>query len=97
MKFLARGSTILLLAALSTGCIVSGVILAPGADQVKISSNPADVSNCTAVGNISPDAISNLDHRVAQNQAVGLNADVVFNTGYGGVAYRCNNQTPRPQ
>jgi hypothetical protein len=25
---------------------------------------------------------------VAQNEAVGLNADVVFNTGYGGVAYR---------
>jgi hypothetical protein len=57
---------------------------------VRISSDPADVSGCAAVGNISPDAINNIDHRAAQNQAVGLNADVVLNTGYGGVAYRCN-------
>jgi hypothetical protein len=33
--------------------------------------------------------MSNLDPHVAQNQAVGLNADIVFNTGDGGVAYRC--------
>ena len=82
-------SLILIFADLSTGCAISGIVLAPGADQVRITTNPADVSNCTAVGNISPDAINNLDHRVAQNQAVGLNADVVFSTGYGGVAYRC--------
>jgi hypothetical protein len=89
MNVAALGSTILILAALSTSCAISGIILAPGADQVRITTSPADVSNCTAVGNISPDALNNLNHRVAQNQAVGLNAEVVFDTGYGGVAYRC--------
>jgi hypothetical protein len=90
MKFLAHSSILLTLTALSTGCAIdSGLTLAPGAEQVKITTNPADVTGCTPVGNISPDAINNLSHRLAQNQAVGLNADVVFSTGYGGVAYRC--------
>lgn len=62
---------------------------APGADQVKITRNPADVSACSAVGNISSEAMNNLDPHVAQNRAVGLNADVVLNTGNGGVAYDC--------
>jgi hypothetical protein len=34
---------------------------APGADQVKITKNPADVSGCSAVGNINSEAMSNLD------------------------------------
>lgn len=51
MNPVARGSTVLLLTALSTGCAVdSGVTLAPGAAQVKITTNPADVAGCAAVG-----------------------------------------------
>ena len=85
----ARGSLILILAALSTGCVLSGIILAPGADQVKFTSNPADVSGCSPVGNIPANAINLPDPRLAQNEAVGLDANIVFNTGYGGVAYHC--------
>ena len=85
MKQVVRGCIVMMLGALSAGCVTP----VPGAEQVKITKNPADVSACTAVGNISAEAMSNLGPHVAQNQAVGLNADVVFNTGAGGVAYRC--------
>jgi hypothetical protein len=72
------------------GTILSGCFTpAPGADQVKITKNPADISVCSAVGIISSEAMNNLDPHVAQNRAVGLNADVVLNTGNGGVAYHC--------
>jgi hypothetical protein len=72
------------------GTMLSGCITpAPGADHVKITRNPTDVSACSAVGNISPDAMNNLDSLVAQNIAVGLNANTVLNTGSGGVAYHC--------
>ena len=85
MKQVVLGCIVLMLGALSAGCVTP----APGADQVKITRNPADVSACTAVGNISAEKMGNLDPHVAQNQAVGLNADTVFNTGDGGVAYLC--------
>jgi hypothetical protein len=90
MKFLAHVSLILILAALSTGCVVqSAMTLVPGAAQVKITTNLADIAGCTPVGNIPTADINIPDQRVAQNDAVGLNANVVFSTGYGGVAYRC--------
>jgi hypothetical protein len=62
----------------------------PGSEKVKITRNPADVSGCTAVGNISAESMNSLDPVIAQNQAVGLGGDVVINTGAGGVAYRCS-------
>ena len=68
---------------------------APGAGQVKITRNPADVSACTAIGSIAADAMNDLDPVVAANRAVGLNADVVLNTGDGGVAYRCDRRAGR--
>lgn len=83
MKQWVRGCIVMMLGAISAGCVTP----APGAEQVKITKNPADVSACTAVGNIGASAMNN--PHIAQNQAVGLNADVVFNTGAGGVAYRC--------
>jgi hypothetical protein len=85
MKQVVFGCIVVFLVALSAGCVTP----APGADQVIITRNPADVSACTAVGNISAEKMGNLDRHVAQNQAVGLNANVVFDTGYGGVAYSC--------
>jgi hypothetical protein len=85
MKQVVLGCIVVMLGAISAGCVTP----APGADEVKITRNRADVSGCTAVGNISAEEMRNLDPHVAQNQAVGLNADVVFNTGAGGVAYHC--------
>jgi hypothetical protein len=75
------------------GAMVSGCITpAPGAPQVTITHNPADVSACTPVGNIDAEAMNNLDPVVAQNKAVGLNANAILNTGAGGVAYRCDRK-----
>jgi hypothetical protein len=86
-----RHPFVLILAALSTGCVIqSAMTLVPGAAQVKITTNLADIAGCTAVGYIPTRDINIPDQRVAQNEAVPLNADVVFNTGYGGVAYRCH-------
>jgi len=56
---------------------------------VTITNNPADVAACTAVGKISSDAMISLDRHVAQNEARGFSANVILNTGRGGVAYRC--------
>jgi hypothetical protein len=85
MRHAARNCIVIVLTAVSTGCVTA----APGADQVRFTNSPADVSACTAVGNISAEAMNNLDPHVAQNLAVGLSANVVFRTGASGVAYRC--------
>jgi hypothetical protein len=88
MKF-PHVSLILTLTALSTGCVVqSAMTLVPGAAQVKITTSLADIDGCPAVGYIPAAHINIPDQRVAQNEAVGLNANTVFFTGYGGVAYR---------
>lgn len=79
--------------AVSEGCVTP----APGAGEVKITRNPADVSACTAIGSIAADAMNDLDPVVAANRAVALNADVVLNTGDGGVAYRCDKKAGRRQ
>jgi hypothetical protein len=67
MKFLAPVSLVLMLAALSTGCVVqSAMTLVPGAAEVKITNNVADISGCPAVGYIPAADIDNLiDRRVA--------------------------------
>ena len=92
MNLLGRGTLILLLSALSTGCVVqTAITLVPGAAEVEITTNVADITGCPAVGYIpAADIDSLIDRRVAQNEAVALNANIVYDTGYGGVAYRCN-------
>ena len=91
MNLLGRGTLILLLSATSSGCVIqSQMTLVPGAAQVKITTDVADIADCPAVGYIPVGDINIPDRRVAQNEAYGLNANVVFNTGYGVVAYRCN-------
>lgn len=79
------------------GCVwPQPVPLAPGADQVKITRNTADVASCTAVGNID----SRMTGTAAQippqmqNQAIGLGGNVVLDTSVvgtttTGVIYRC--------
>ena len=91
MKDVLRGCVGTVFVVMAAGCVTA----APGAEQVKITRNPTDVSGCTAVGNIGAAVMGNLDPLVAQNQAVGLGADVVFNTGAGGVAYRCSKTAAR--
>lgn len=89
MRYLLRALALTVSGALA-GCITQ----APGAAQVTITKNPADVSACTAVGNIDADALNVLgDPVIARNKAVGLNANVILNTGAGGVAYRCGGST----
>jgi len=82
------------LLAAALGVSVAGCMLptlAPGAAQVKVTSEPADVKGCSAKGNVrDPNGI----YAGMQNQAVGLNANVVFLTSmYTGIAYQCGQTT----
>jgi hypothetical protein len=77
------------------------VTLAPGADKVRITKVPSDVSNCTAVGNIKVPrgADGNVDIANAEtdfrNQTIGLGGNTAFETAaplgvpFEGIAYRC--------
>jgi hypothetical protein len=80
----------------------SGIPLAPGAEQVKVTKTAGDVANCKAVGNLSNINGGNLTdagQRIARNQAIGLGGDTIFDTSntfqesqgvVEGVVYRCN-------
>jgi hypothetical protein len=85
------------------GCIFpQPVPLAPGADQVTITRNAADVASCTAVGNIDS-RMAGIPSQIPpqmQNQAVGLGGNVVLDTSVigttaTGVIYRCD-RSPNP-
>jgi hypothetical protein len=88
MRLLALN--ILTITTLTAGCVTTA--LAPGAAQVKIVRNPADVAACTAVGNVVPDRNKAEDPR---NLTVGLGGNTVlvttevFGNIVNGVAYRC--------
>jgi hypothetical protein len=84
------------MAAMSAGCIVS---LLPGAAEVKVTTNAADVSGCTDIGNVNGIGgdIGNIYLRQMQNQAVAMDADTVFRSGNGGIAYRCKPPASVPQ
>ena len=80
--------------ALLSGCVT----LAPGADKVKMTQNPADVAGCTAVGNIKAprDAQGQVDildaDATLRNQTIGLGGNTALETSTllsEGVAYRC--------
>ena len=83
----------------SVGAILSAcVTLAPGADKVRITQKSADVSTCTAVGNLKVprDAqgqvdIINMDATL-RNQTIGLGGNTALETSVllgEGIAYRC--------
>ena len=78
-------------ASLAAGCVTTN--MAPGAAQVNITRNAADVAACTAVGNLPPGGYSS---DTASNETVGLNGNTLFVTSenltatiLGGIAYRC--------
>jgi hypothetical protein len=92
MKAILMISMVTAYALVSFGCVT--VALAPGADQVRLTQNPADVASCKAVGNVKTplsgvDAVPSI-----RNQAVGLGANAIFitrdlNGAMEGVAYHC--------
>src|SRR5215469_11901915 len=65
---------------LLAGCATPGqMMLAPGANQVRITKNPADVSGCTPVGTV--DSRPELDSEVyMRNHTVGHNGDTLLIT-----------------
>jgi len=80
---------------LSAGCILS-VPSVPGAENVSLTHNDADVASCTVLGNVVGLADTNYvrdERREMQNQAVGLGGDTVLLTRDRdppkGTAYRC--------
>lgn len=100
----ALNLTPLATALMLTGCITTTTALAPGAESVRIVRGQADVSSCTAVGNVRQPPDENVDIR---NLTVGVGGDTLFVTeeltptaGTGspnvytyiksGVAYRCS-------
>lgn len=97
MKTLGQALIIIFGGVVLFGC-ATAVPLAPGADQVRITKNPADVASCAPVGNIDS-RIEGLPSQIQaqmQNQAVGLGGNVVLQTsaqgtGLSGVIYRCGH------
>jgi hypothetical protein len=81
--------------------MVACVTLAPGADKVRITKVPSEVSKCTAVGNIKVprNADGNVDIGNAEaefrNQTIGLGGNTAYETAaplgvpVEGIAYRC--------
>lgn len=93
-----NGAVVMLVSvSLLTACVT--IALAPGADKVRVTSNPQDVAPCTAVGNVRIPQIANRNSPPVanpmddlRNQAVGLGGNTVFVTSAElgeGVAYRC--------
>jgi hypothetical protein len=67
---------------LSAGC-ATGVTLAPGADQIKVTRVPTDVASCLPVGNVEGNNGSGLTSdgiRQMQNQTVGVGGNAVLVT-----------------
>jgi hypothetical protein len=86
-------------ATLIVGCTI--VVVAPGADKVRLTGKAADVTTCNAVGNIktpevSPGLVSiAYAEKQFRNLAVGLGSDVALVTEgsvsvpVAGIGYRC--------
>jgi hypothetical protein len=84
------------MAFMASGC-ATGVTLAPGADQIKVTQVPTDVAACVAVGNVDGENGSGLTIdgiRQMQNQTVGVGGNTVLVTSdispQKGIAYRCD-------
>jgi hypothetical protein len=88
------------LCALAAGC--SSVTLAPGADQVKVTRDAADVAACVSLGNVATPAAMLTDpdaERQMQNETLGFGGNVLLLTssfGRTGAAYRCGEAAPPP-
>ena len=95
----ARLAAALWIALVASGCVMTTP--APGADQVKITHNAAEVGACTPAGNIrvprNADGVVDIANAQTQfrNEAVGLGGNVALVTEgalgvpTAGIAYRC--------
>jgi hypothetical protein len=94
MTYIGRLSLIVCVYPFLSACVTP----VPGADKVRITQNAADVSTCSAVGNIKAPRdgqgqvdIFNADASL-RNQTIGLGGNTAFETSAllgEGVAYRC--------
>lgn len=81
--------------ATAAGC--STVSLAPGADAIKVSRNPADMAGCGSLGNVGHPAPMMTDpdvERQMRNETVNLGGNALLVTsqfGRTGIAYRCGD------
>jgi hypothetical protein len=92
-------SLVLISVVVLTAC--APIVLAPGAEQVRVTNVSADVAGCTAVGNIQmpkdSESIADRGHAVARmkNQTIGYGGNTALvteselGTPTAGVAYRC--------
>jgi hypothetical protein len=90
----AAGVSLVVVAAMLGGCI--DATPAPGAEQVKITHEPADVVGCTPAGNLAL-AYNPFYPNLTKDEAVGMSANVVLLTGGFPIAYRCNGAPPVTQ
>jgi hypothetical protein len=83
MKQIIRGCAIISMGTVLAACVATPITLAPGADQVRITKDSADVASCTAVGNVDAHQYP-LDHsnamRQMQNETTGLGGNTLFLT-----------------
>jgi len=81
-------SALILTFGLLSACATT--VLAPGADKVRMASNPSDVATCKATGNINipQNAGLNADN-IVRNQTVGFGGNTAFVTPGSSIAYLC--------
>jgi hypothetical protein len=81
------------LSSLASAAALGGCITpVPGAAQVRITTQAAEVAGCTPVGNVRVPQDEVQSEQDARNQTVGLGGNVLLNTNVltmNGVAYRC--------
>jgi hypothetical protein len=84
--------------AAAIGGVLSGcttLMLAPGAEQIKVTQLATDVAGCRAVGNVISEAGSPDMDTELRNKTLGFGGNVLFVTrklgpANEGVDYRCN-------
>jgi hypothetical protein len=107
MRAIRWEPVVVAICAIVTGCAT--VSLNPGAEQIKVTHNAADVSNCASVGNLTTPPMMMTDpdaERQLQNETLGLGGNVLLlasSMSRMGIAYRCGDaattssgQTPAP-
>jgi hypothetical protein len=93
MKWIVGAMTVVAIGGVVSGCAT--LVLAPGAEQIKVTQLATDVEGCRAVGNVTSKAgVPDLDTEI-RNKTLGFGGNVLFVTSkFGpaseGVAYRCN-------
>ena len=97
MKTLASVLALTALAASASGCSSA----APGAEKIRITSNPKDVAGCKVAGQVSTHTSSPGNETRLRNAALTIGGDTIFVTSsglsgpYQGMAYNCGGTDMR--